>query len=92
MKENMKENIKENMKDSRLLAASLVLAAAWVIGQALGPAAQPARGEIPDAGAQNVQIIQLLTANNEKLDRIIDLMASGKLQVQTVKADDSKTP
>ncbi|MGA2229353.1 MAG: hypothetical protein ABSH22_00360 [Tepidisphaeraceae bacterium] len=80
------------MKDNRILAASLVLAAAWIIGQSLGPSAPSARGEIPDAGAQNVEIIQLLTANNQKLDRIIDLMSSGKLKVQTVKADDSNTP
>jgi hypothetical protein len=76
------------MKVNKLLAAALVIQAGVIIGLWYGPAAQPARAEIPDAGAQTVQIIQLLSSTNDKLDRIIGVLQSGDLKATVVKPDD----
>jgi hypothetical protein len=76
------------MKGNRYLVAALGIEAIMIIGLWSGGSPQTARAEIPDMGAQNVQIIQLLQANNQKLDKIIDLMQGGTLQVHIAKSDD----
>ncbi|HUB24472.1 MAG TPA: hypothetical protein VL992_03505 [Tepidisphaeraceae bacterium] len=76
------------MKEKKLWIAVILVQAAVIIGMAYGPGATPARAEIPDAGAQNAQIIQLLSDNNSKLDHIIDLLQGGNIQVKVAKDDD----
>jgi hypothetical protein len=68
---------------SRWLAAvvvmqGLILATLW----SGGPAARPAAAQIPDAGAQQQQVIDQLKATNDKLDKLLDLLGSGSLQVR----------
>jgi len=76
------------MKINKAMSIVMVVQAMVIIGLWYGPSAQPARAEIPDTGAQQAQVIQLLTDNNAKLDKIIELMQSGKLQFQVAKPDD----
>ena len=57
---------------------ALILATLWTGG----PAARPAAAQIPDAGAQQQQIIDQLRATNEKLDKLVDLLNSGTLRVR----------
>ena len=47
-----------------------------------GPAARPAAAQIPDAGAQQQQVIDQLKATNERLDKLVELLTSGNLQVR----------
>lgn len=49
-----------------------------------------ARAQVPDAGAQQQQIIEQLRGTNEKLEKVISILGSGKLQVRVAKPDDSK--
>ena len=49
-----------------------------------------ARAQVPDAGAQQQQIIDQLRGTNEKLEKVISILSSGKLQVRMAKSDDSK--
>ena len=49
-----------------------------------------AMGDIPDAGAQNAQIINQLQNTNDKLDKLLALLSHGDLQVKVVKTDDAK--
>ena len=77
------------MKDNRFLIAVVVIQAMVIMGLWYGPGAQPARAEIPDAGGQLVQVASLLTTSNQKLDKIIDLLQKGPIQVHVDKSDDS---
>jgi hypothetical protein len=54
------------------------------------PGAGVAQAQIPDAGAQQLEIINQLKSSNDKLDKLISILDSGKLQVKVVKPDDSK--
>lgn len=76
------------MKTNKFLIGVAMLQAVMIIGLWYGPAAQPARAEIPDSGAQQSQLIQLVGDTNARLDKIIDLMQSGNLQVKVAKPDD----
>ena len=76
------------MNEKRFLLAVVVVQAAVIIGLAFGPAAQPARAEIPDSGAQNTQIIQLLSDSNSRLDHIIDILQSGNITVKVAKDEE----
>ena len=46
--------------------------------------------QIPDAGAQRIEIIEQLKSLNSKLDKIGDLLAGGKLQVRAAAPDEKK--
>jgi hypothetical protein len=76
------------MNSNKLLVAALVVQAGIIIGLWYGPSAQQARAEIPDAGAQTIQLIQLQTDTNAKLDKIIGILDGGDLKVTVSKADD----
>ena len=56
---------------------ALVLATLWTGG----PGVRPAAAQVPDAGAQQQQVIDQLRATNEKLDKLVELLAGGNLQV-----------
>jgi hypothetical protein len=76
---------------ARWLALIVVLQVVTVIGQwVIVPGATPARAQIPDAGAQQMEIINQLKGSNEKLDRLFTLLNSGNLQVKVSKADEGK--
>jgi hypothetical protein len=77
------------MKTNRLLTVILVLQVLTLLNQFISPSLPAARAQIPDAGAQQLQIIQLLQSSNDKLDKLLSILESGKLQVQVAKPDES---
>lgn len=67
---------------NRLLAVIIALQGLTLLGQWTGsPRIAPAAAQVPDAGAQRLQMIDELRATNQKLDRLVTLLESGKLQV-----------
>jgi hypothetical protein len=89
---------KENaMTTRKILTAILVLQVLTILNQWFGGPISKARAQIPDAGAQQLQIIDELKANNDllkgiddKLDKMVTIFQSGKLQVVLSKPDDSQ--
>jgi hypothetical protein len=85
------------MKSHKLLAAVVVLQIITILNQWFGGPISTAHAQIPDSGAQNNQIIEQLTSSNDhlkaiddKLDKLISIFESGKLQVQLSKPDDTQ--
>jgi hypothetical protein len=73
------------------LAVVVVLQVMLLLSQwGAGPSARIAQAQIPDAGEQRVQMIDAQKATNDKLDKLLDLLKSGDLQVKVVKPDDAK--
>jgi hypothetical protein len=84
------------MKVEKLLAVILVLQVITILNQWFGGPINCAQAQIPDAGAQRNEIIdQLKTSNDtlkgmdEKLEKMLGLFQSGKVQVQLSKPDDN---
>jgi hypothetical protein len=84
------------MKIEKLLAIILVLQVITILNQWFGGPINRAQAQIPDAGAQRNEIIdQLKTSNDtlkgidDKLDKMLGLFQSGKVQVQLAKPDDN---
>ncbi len=50
----------------------------------------PTYAQIPDSGAQRLEMIDQQKATNAKLDKIISMLESGKLQVSLKKFDEDK--
>jgi hypothetical protein len=76
---------------SKWLGLIVVLQVLTLLSQwGTGPAATPAQAQIPDAGEQRNQLIDQAKATNEKLDKLLDFLKSGDLQVKLVKPDDAK--
>ena len=80
------------MKSTKLLVAIVGLQVLTVAGQWLGQPSvvSTASAQVPDAGAQRIEMIDQLKAMNAKLDRLVSLLESGKLQVQTATENDTK--
>jgi hypothetical protein len=80
------------MKNAKLLTVVIVLQAMILAGQWLGAPSvvAPAQAQIPDAGGQRLEIISLLKGMNDKMDRLIGILDSGKLEVHVAGADDNK--
>lgn len=55
-----------------------------------GPTVRTAQAQIPDAGAQRDSMIEQMKATNEKLDKLLDLLSGGHLQVQVITPDEAK--
>ncbi len=77
------------MKSSNLLVIILVLQVLILCGQWFGGPPQ-AQAQIPDAGAQRNEIIENLKDMNGKLDKLIDVLQSGSVQVKIAAPDDKK--
>jgi len=85
----MKQSSSNSM--SRWLAVIVVLQVVTLVGQWIAPpTATTVQAQIPDAGAQRLEMIEQLKGTNERLDKLLVLIGSGKVQVQVVKPDDSK--
>jgi hypothetical protein len=78
------------MKRFSAISMILVLQVLILVNQWFGPSTSPAMGQIPDAGAQNAVIIDELKQVNSKLDKLLDVLQSGKLQVTAAKPDENK--
>ena len=79
------------MKTQRLLAAILFTQAILVLGMWTGHGpVTPAYGQVADPGAQRIQIVDQLKELNGKMDKLMDLMQSGNVQVKVVASDEKK--
>jgi hypothetical protein len=83
------------MKTHKLLATIVVLQVITILNQWFGGPISTAHAQIPDSGAQRNQIIDQLSSSNDhlksmddKLDKLISLFESGKVQVQLSKPDE----
>ena len=81
------------MTTPRLLAAVLVLQSLTLVGQWTGstPSVSEAQAaDFADPAGQRMKMIEELKASNAKMDRLLALLESGKLQVQVPASDDKK--
>jgi hypothetical protein len=60
----------------------LVLSSLWT-----GHSLPQAQAQLPDPGAQRERQLDELKALNAKMDKLVDVLTSGKLQVQVLAAD-----
>ena len=71
------------MKTSKLFIAVLVLQSLMLLGQWTGSGSlAPVHAQIPDAGGQRIQLVEELKNTNAKLDKLIELLQSGEVQVK----------
>jgi hypothetical protein len=84
------------MKVEKLLAIILVLQVITILNQWFGSPINRAQAQIPDAGAQRNEIIDQLKSSNDtlksmddKLDKMLSIFQSGKVQVEPAKPDDN---
>ena len=80
------------MKNAKVLTIVVALQGLILAGQWLGAPAlvAPAHAQIPDAGAQRLETIKELQSLNGKMDKLIGLLESGKLEVRVVATDENK--
>jgi hypothetical protein len=79
-----------HMRTNKLLAVILVLQTVTLLNMWLGSPLPRASAQVADLGAQNLQIIDQLKSSNDKLDKLISILESGKLQVQMSKPDETQ--
>jgi hypothetical protein len=84
------------MKTQKLLTAILILQAVIILNQWFGGPISHVQAQIPDAGAQRYEMIdQLKTSNDtlksidDKLDKLVNIFQSGKVQVTPPKPDEN---
>lgn len=70
------------MRRSRILFVVIAVQAVVIGYLALNPSQPAAIAQIPDQGAQLQQVVEQIKQTNAKLDRIIGILESGKLQVK----------
>lgn len=74
---------------SRLLVIVVVLQVLTLLGQWTGsPRIAPASAQVPDPGAQRLQMIDEQRKTNAMLERLVTLLESGKLQVVAANPDE----
>lgn len=79
------------MKTTKLLVVVVVLQLVLLAGQWLGAPRLPfARAQTMDAGRDRIQMLEEQRTTNVKLDKIIDLLDSGTLQVKVIQPDEVK--
>lgn len=78
------------MNTNRLLAAVLVLQVLTVAGQWGGKPTHvsDARADLPDPGAQRVAQTEELKSMNQKMDRLLSLLESGRMKVEVTNLGD----
>lgn len=78
------------MKSAKMLTVVVLMQALILVGQWLGSPrmVSSANAQVPDAGGQRLEMITELKSLNGKMERMISLLESGKLEVKVAKADD----
>ena len=79
------------MNTNRLLAAVIVLQVITLAGQWGGKPAyiSDARADLPDPGAQRAAQTEEMKSMNQKLDRLVSILESGKLKVEVTNLGDA---
>jgi hypothetical protein len=77
---------------SKALVIVIVLQGIILAGQWLGSPSiiAPVNAQITDPGKDRMQMIDEMKSVNAKLDKLIDILESGDLQVRTVSPDETK--
>jgi len=76
------------MKTGRLLSFVVVLQGLILLGQWTGgPRISTAGAQVADPGAQRIAMTEELRKTTRKVDRLISLLESGKLQVTAIMPD-----
>jgi hypothetical protein len=79
------------MQSSKLLVAVLVLQGLVLVGQWTGQGpVTPAHAQIPDAGNQRQAMLDELKNLNQKMDKLVQTLESGKVQVRVGPSDEKK--
>jgi len=80
------------MKTAKLLTIVVILQGLILMGQWFGSPSMvsPAQAQVPDAGAQRYEMITELKSLNGKMEKLISILESGKLEVKVAHADDNK--
>ncbi len=77
--------------NQKWIGVVIALQIVTVLGQWVStPQATPAIAQVPDAGLQRIQMIEQAKGTNDRLDKLIALLSSGKLQVTLAKPDETK--
>ncbi len=76
-----------NASTNRLLGIVVVLQVLVLCTLWTAHSLPVAQAQIPDPGAQRERQTEELRALNAKMEKLVDLLASGKLQVQVAGAD-----
>lgn len=80
------------MNNSRLLGVVIVLQGMILAGQWVGaPRLESAQAQITDPGRDRIQMLDELKQTNAKLDKMIDLLGSGQLQVKVIQPDENRS-
>jgi hypothetical protein len=79
---------------NRLLVVVVVLQLAILAGQWLGSPAvlSVAQAQVPDAGNQRAQMIDELKSIDAKMDKLVNILESAKLQVRPATPDEDRAP
>lgn len=75
---------------NKLLSAVVVMQVVILLTLWIGTPVSTVVAQVPDAGAQRLELIDQAKAINDKLDKLISIFESGKLQVQVGKPDDTE--
>lgn len=78
------------MKNHRVLTLIVAMQVLTLLSLWTGNNLRVAQAQVPDAGAQRIEIINELKATNAQLEKLTTILSSGKLQVQVVPADQKK--
>jgi cell division protein FtsB len=80
------------MKSQKILGVIVVLQVLILVGQWVSSngGASQVTAQVPDAGSQRNQNIDQLKRTNDKLDKVVTILESGKLQVVTSSPDEAK--
>jgi len=78
------------MKSAKMLTVVVLMQALILVGQWLGSPqmVSHANAQVPDAGGQRLEMINELKSLNVRMERMVTLLESGKLEVKVQRADD----
>ncbi len=76
---------------NRVLVAVVVLQGLILFSQWNGSSpVTPAYAQIPDAGAQRREVIEEMKSLNTKMDKLMELLESGRVQVKMAASEEKK--
>jgi hypothetical protein len=80
------------MSSTRLLGVVIVLQGMILAGQWFGGGylTSPAHAQVADPGRDRQQMLDEMKQTNAKLDKLIELLQKGDLQVKVVQPDETK--